>query len=186
MHSLEDQIDVFIDPKFDAESAARHFFASHSENELSRKLNEMSVVQSSVETVLKQKVRQNYKVFLHANDEITRVGKEMVDLNILIGHTQGLIESISSNRESEHAKSAQIRRSRTSLGSRRLEEASSISLSIKYGDITTNSDGIIGIPPVILKAPDDLLRLVIEQMYPQAVLLISQLQEYFSGVAEEG
>ena len=57
-------------------------------------------------------------------------------------------------------------------------------LSVKYGDI--NKDIVTNIPPVIMKAPDNLVRLVIEQMYPQAVQLISQLQEYFSGVIEEG
>ena len=113
MNSLEDQINTFLDPDFNVEASARHFFATNSENELSRKLNEMANVQSSVEAVLKQKVRQNYKVFLHANDEISRVGKDMVDLNLLIGHTQGLIQSISVSRETEHAKSiAQRRRSK--------------------------------------------------------------------------
>ena len=184
MNSIEDQIDTFIDPDFNAEEAARHFFASNTENELSRKLNEMTGIQTSVEAILKRKVRQNYKIFLHANDEISRVGKEMVDLNLLIGHTQGLIENISRNREGEHLKTVLMRRNRTSTVKRRMAEPSFQPLSVKYGDI--NKDIVTNIPPVIMKAPDNLVRLVIEQMYPQAVQLISQLQEYFSGVIEEG
>jgi Vps51/Vps67 len=187
MSLLEDQIDTFIDPDFNVEAAARHFFATNSENELSRKLNEMATIQSSVETVLKQKVRQNYKVFLHANDEIARVGKDMVDLNMLIGHTQGLIQNISDSRESEHAKSVAQRRNRTSTVKRRLVEVPFQSLSVKYGDISATARGVRDIPAVILNAPTDLIRLIIEQMYPQAVLLISQLQEYFIGFqADEG
>ena len=58
MNSIEDQIDTFIDPDFNAEEAARQFFASNTENELSRKLNEMTGIQTSVEAILKQKVRQ--------------------------------------------------------------------------------------------------------------------------------
>lgn len=185
MNSLEDQINTFLDPDFNVEASARHFFATNSENELSRKLNEMANVQSSVEAVLKQKVRQNYKVFLHANDEISRVGKDMVDLNLLIGHTQGLIQSISVSRETEHAKSIAQRRNRTSTVKRRLVEVPFQSLSVKYGDISATARGINDIPTVILNAPNDLIRLIIEQMYPQAVLLISQLQEYFVGVAAD-
>ena len=134
MNSIEDQIDTFIDPDFNAEEAARHFFASNTENELSRKLNEMTGIQTSVEAILKQKVRQNYKIFLHANDEISRVGKEMVDLNLLIGHTQGLIENISQNREDEHLKTVLMRRNRTSTVKRRMAEPSFQPLSVKYGD----------------------------------------------------
>ena len=185
MNSLEDQINTFLDPDFNVEASARHFFATNSENELSRKLNEMANVQSSVEAVLKQKVRQNYKVFLHANDEISRVGKDMVDLNLLIGHTQGLIQSISVSRETEHAKSIAQRRNRTSTVKRRLVEVPFQSLSVKYGDISATARGINDIPTVILNAPNDLIRLIIEQMYPQAVLLISQLQLYFVGVAAD-
>jgi hypothetical protein len=185
MNSLEDQINTFLDPDFNVEASARHFFATNSENELSRKLNEMANVQSSVEAVLKQKVRQNYKVFLHANDEISRVGKDMVDLNLLIGHTQGLIQSISVSRETEHAKSIAQRRNRTSTVKRRLVEVPFQSLSVKYGDISATARGINDIPTVILNAPNDLIRLIIEQMYPQAVLLISQLQEYFVGIAAD-
>lgn len=187
MNPLEEQINTFIDPEFNAEASARHFFATNSENELARKLNEMAAVQSSVEGILKQKVRQNYRVFLHANDEIARVGKDMVDLNQLIGHTQGLIQSISESRESEHAKSIARRRNRISTVKRRLVEVPFQSLSVKYGDVSLTARGINDIPPVILNAPNDLIRLIIEQMYPQAVLLISQLQEYFVGVtADEG
>lgn len=185
MNSLEDQINNFLDPDFNVEASARHFFATNSENELSRKLNEMANVQSSVEAVLKQKVRQNYKVFLHANDEISRVGKDMVDLNLLIGHTQGLIQSISVSRETEHAKSIAQRRNRTSTVKRRLVEVPFQSLSVKYGDISATARGINDIPTVILNAPNDLIRLIIQQMYPQAVLLISQLQEYFVGIAAD-
>lgn len=185
MNSLEDQINTFLDPDFNVEASARHFFATNSENELSRKLNEMANVQSSVEAVLKQKVRQNYKVFLHANDEISRVGKDMVDLNLLIGHTQGLIQSISVSRETEHAKSIAQRRNRTSTVKRRLVEVPFQSLAVKYGDISATARGINDIPTVILNAPNDLIRLIIEQMYPQAVLLISQLQEYFVGIAAD-
>ena len=185
MSSLEDQINTFLDPDFNVEASARHFFATNSENELSRKLNEMANVQSSVEAVLKQKVRQNYKVFLHANDEISRVGKDMVDLNLLIGHTQGLIQDISVSRETEHAKSVAQRRNRTSTVKRRLVEVPFQSLSVKYGDISATARGINDIPTVILNAPNDLIRLIIEQMYPQAVLLISQLQEYFVGIAAD-
>ena len=90
--TLEDQIEIFTDPRFNSELAAQHFFASNAENEIMRKLSEMTVIQGSIETVLKQKVRQNYKAFLHANEEIKQVGVEMKDLLKLIDNTEELVQ----------------------------------------------------------------------------------------------
>ncbi len=91
MYSLEDQIELYIDENFSAEAAAQHFFASYGEAEITKKLNEMGNIQLSIETVLKQKVRSNYGMFLQANDQINQVGVEMADLKHLIENTQKLI-----------------------------------------------------------------------------------------------
>ncbi len=91
MYSLEDQIELYIDDNFNAEAAAQHFFASYGESDISKKLNEMGNIQLSIETVLKQKVRTNYGMFLQANEQINQVGVEMADLKHLIENTQKLI-----------------------------------------------------------------------------------------------
>jgi hypothetical protein len=56
----------------------------------------MTTIQQSIETVLRQKVRANYGMFLVANDEINQVDEEMSDLKHLISNTQKLIDVSSS------------------------------------------------------------------------------------------
>jgi hypothetical protein len=89
---LEDQIEIFTEKSFNPEVAAQHFFSSNSEQDVSRKLNDMTVLHESIETVLKERVQQNYKVFLHANDEIKKIGLEMLELGELVDRTQDFLK----------------------------------------------------------------------------------------------
>ncbi len=45
MFSLDDQIDVYADPQFNAEQNAQFFFSTHAETEVTRQLNELAGVQ---------------------------------------------------------------------------------------------------------------------------------------------
>lgn len=92
MFSLEEQIKRYTDENFSAEAESQQFFKSYGEADISRKLTEMSTIQQSIETVLRQKVRSNYNMFLLANDEINQVDEEMSDLKHLITNTQKLID----------------------------------------------------------------------------------------------
>lgn len=186
-----------------------------------------------METILKQKVRSNYKIFLHANDEINRVGKEMIDLNQLINHTHGVIQDISTNRQKEklnyntqNTNSSSLISNSTEKSSKNMlkikenvnkkhennnESSSFLSLAEKYGDISSsvnaynnntanndntdsnpfndrsnngNTDNVLisSIPAEIRKGPDKLIRLVVEQQYPTAVILVVQLEKYFNEI----
>lgn len=92
MFSLESQIEPYTDENFSAEVEAQHFFKSYGEADITKKLNEMSTIQQSIEMVLRQKVRSNYGMFLVANDEINQVDEEMLDLKHLITNTQKLMD----------------------------------------------------------------------------------------------
>ena len=92
MFSLESQIEPYTVDTFSAEVQAQHFFQSYAEADITKKLNEMQSIQQSIETVLRQKVRANYGMFLLANDEINQVDEEMSDLKHLITNTQKLID----------------------------------------------------------------------------------------------
>jgi hypothetical protein len=92
MFSLEAQIEPYTAENFSAEVEAQHFFKSYGEADIGKKLNEMTTIQQSIETVLRQKVRANYGMFLVANDEINQVDEEMSDLKHLISNTQKLID----------------------------------------------------------------------------------------------
>jgi hypothetical protein len=88
---MDDQIENYIDDKFDPSAAAQRFFASYGENEISKKLADMSKLQHSIENILKRNVRDNYLTFLQANDQIAQVGQEMEDLKHLIENTKKLL-----------------------------------------------------------------------------------------------
>jgi hypothetical protein len=111
-------------------------------------------VQDSVESILKQKVRDNYKVFLHANDEITRVGKEMIDLNNLILYTQELIKDISLSRKKESSPTALRLKDKDN---EQIDDGF-MSLSVKYGEVSKDNEALQDIPIHVRKAPDDLVR----------------------------
>lgn len=89
---MDDQISKYTDTKFNPSTEAQRFFAAYGEHEISRKLTDMSNLQQQIETVLKQTVKDNYLVFLQANDQIAQVGQEMQDLKHLIQNTRKLIQ----------------------------------------------------------------------------------------------
>mmetsp|Transcript_27058 Transcript_27058/g.61257 ORF Transcript_27058/g.61257 Transcript_27058/m.61257 type:complete len:179 (+) Transcript_27058:133-669(+) len=99
--TLENQIIPYTDVSFDAKVQAKHFFALYGEADITKKLNEMSSIQQAIETLLRQKVRANYGMFLLANKEITHVDEEMSDLKSLIQNTQKLIDDVQQNRITE-------------------------------------------------------------------------------------
>ena len=103
-HPLDEELDLFTDPLFAAEQSARVFFSTSSEVELNRKLNDLSRKQIAVERILKQKVRENYKSFLFANNEVASVGQDMEDLTELVEQISEYVVGIRANRENETAK----------------------------------------------------------------------------------
>jgi hypothetical protein len=91
-NSVEDQIEIYSDEHFDASRTAQHFFTSYGESEISKKRNDMTKLQQSIENVLKVNVRNKYVDFLVATEQINQVGHEMSELKHLIENTQKLIE----------------------------------------------------------------------------------------------
>ncbi len=88
---LEDQIDLYAYEHFDPSATAQTIFATSSENEITKKLEDMSEIQRSIEKVLKETVKSNYSSFLYATEQINQVGLEMSELRQLITNTQKLI-----------------------------------------------------------------------------------------------
>lgn len=94
MLSRDEEIEIYTENKFSPEAAAQNFFASYSEAEISKRLNDLSMLQSSIEDILKEKVRQNYQVFLQANYEVDSLGKDVDELNNLVKSNQHLVEDM--------------------------------------------------------------------------------------------
>jgi peptidoglycan hydrolase CwlO-like protein len=55
----------------------------------------MGNIQHQIEDMLKHRVRENYNLFMHANEEIEQVGDEMKALRALIETTQQLLQDVS-------------------------------------------------------------------------------------------
>jgi hypothetical protein len=89
--NLEDQIEDYIFEHFNASQSAQHIFASYTESDVTKKLNDMASVQQAIESVLKQEVKKNYATFLSATEQIQQVGQEMTEFRQLIQNTQKLI-----------------------------------------------------------------------------------------------
>lgn len=52
----------------------------------------MTFTQHRIETVLKEKVRDNYRLFLYVNERIEQVGNEVSEVKRLIQNTQQLFK----------------------------------------------------------------------------------------------
>ena len=96
-HTLDEQIEIYTDPHFDAQASAQRFFASYGEQEIAKKLNDMSRIQQDVENILKSTVRNQYQSFLQATEQISMVDQEMEELKHLVANTQKLIQVSLSN-----------------------------------------------------------------------------------------
>ena len=195
--TLDDRIEIFTDPRFNSENAARHFFASYGEADVARKLSEMSGLQGEIEKVLKQKVRQNYGMFMNANEEVNKISAEMSDLKKLIDSTATMIQEVRSNRQGESGKIklstlvphlSNIRALATKALHGELDmlpEEMMAQLESKRSSLTrvkTAGGGVTAtVTPWVLQAPDDLASFIVEQQYHHAVSLVLKLRGYVNG-----
>ena len=194
MFTLDDKIEVFTDDRFSSEAAARHFFASYGEAEVTRKLAEMSGLQGEIEKVLKQKVRQNYGMFMNANEEVNKISMEMTELRKLIDGTSQLILDVKGNRVAEQGKLklaslAPHMSSIRSLAAQALQgdfdmlpEELLEQISTKRGSLSRAKSGQQGISAWILSAPDDLASFIVEQQYMQAVSIVLKMRGYVASL----
>ena len=148
-HPLDEELDLFTDPLFAAEHAARVFFSTSSEGELNRKLNDLSRKQVAVERILKQKVRENYQSFLFANNEVASVGQDMEDLTGLVEQISDYVAGIRANRENETMKHRL--KSNSNNESTMAAVSSSQSTVKSKGAKTTRKSGVSGVDNTMIR-----------------------------------
>lgn len=104
----DETVAIYSASNFSPELAAKIFFSEHSEGEVTNKLHELANLQvgifpwvfigidnslkGQIELILRQKVRENYSLFMYANHEINRVGVDMNDLKHLIEDTKKILQ----------------------------------------------------------------------------------------------
>lgn len=67
MLTVEDEIETYADANFSAEAEAQNFFTSNNDYEIERRKKGLLGLQSNIENLLKERVRQNYTLFLQVN-----------------------------------------------------------------------------------------------------------------------
>lgn len=198
--TLDDRIEIFTDPRFNSENAARHFFASYGEAEVARKLAEMSGLQGEIEKVLKQKVRQNYGMFMNANEEVNKISGELSDLKRLIDSTTTMIQDVRQNRQADtaryklaslvpHLSSIRALASKALHGDFDMlpeEMIAQLAAQSRRGILQRSKAGGsatagVNLAPWVVQAPDDLAKLIVEQQYQHAVSLVLKLRGYVEG-----
>ena len=88
-----------------------------------KKIKELDNVQNEVETELRKNVRENYGLFMFANDEINRVGEEMSDLRQLLNATKKILDELQAMRLPPDHESGSSRRPSASLPSHNLNRS---------------------------------------------------------------
>ena len=99
IHALDERTAVYSDPIFDAENAARRLFASSTEAELNKKVNDLIQLRSASERILKKEVHSNYKLFLRAHDDFHKVRLEINDTEHLIEQTFVHLQNVRNSRQ---------------------------------------------------------------------------------------
>eukprot|EP00603_Paraphysomonas_imperforata_P004474 CAMPEP_0114420236 /NCGR_PEP_ID=MMETSP0103-20121206/4451_1 /TAXON_ID=37642 ORGANISM="Paraphysomonas imperforata, Strain PA2" /NCGR_SAMPLE_ID=MMETSP0103 /ASSEMBLY_ACC=CAM_ASM_000201 /LENGTH=763 /DNA_ID=CAMNT_0001588705 /DNA_START=97 /DNA_END=2388 /DNA_ORIENTATION=+ len=194
--TLDEQVVLYSNNSFDAEAAARNFFSDHSENEVHQKLNELANLQNQIETSLRQKVRDNYSLFMFANDEINRVGEEMSDLKHLLTSTKKMLEELRMLRPgAEDVAGAWLRRGGGDQSPQSLEEGRVKAglqdyphtvVSAPSPDNGEHSNRASSIPSWVANTPHDIERCIVEQQYSKATALVVRALAYLDSVKEVG
>ena len=185
--TLGEQVTLYSNSGFNAEVAARNFFSEHSENEVHQKLNELANLQNQIETSLRQKVRDNYGLFMYANDEINRVGEEMSDLKHLLTSTKKMLEELQSLRPTSEG-----------VAGRR---GSDLSFNMPPGDAKTTMHSFQDVlpsptslgdsssssmPSWVVNTPREIERFIVEQQFSKATALVLRSLAYLDSVKGVG
>ena len=175
MFTIHDHVEYYAQRDYVAASEAQMLFQSFGESEIGRRIREMSSLVKDIEVVLKQKVRQNYQLFLQTNDEISRVGLEMSDLQTLIESIRVMLLDIRRMREEGKGQSntAVIKAKVDRLNYLIENNMSYISDSVDNVDMDVSD-----VPAWFLRSPEDLVRCMVEQEYDSAVNIVITTRKF--------
>jgi|LauGreSBDMM110SN_4_FD.fasta_scaffold964250_1 uncharacterized pyridoxamine 5'-phosphate oxidase family protein len=76
MNTLKDSIELYSDPEFNPEQTAQTLYTVHDdEPQMRRHINSMFTAQYKIELLLQKRVKENYKLFIHTNNEMDSIMK---------------------------------------------------------------------------------------------------------------
>ena len=91
-YTLEDHILFYSNENYDPLFQAQQLFTAHAPEEIQRNINHIATIQTNIEQLLTDRVRQHYTSFLKAHDGIRSLEHDIEELQNLIKATQHLIE----------------------------------------------------------------------------------------------
>ena len=76
MNTLKDSIELYSNPNFNPEQTAQTLYSLHDdEPQMRRHINSMGAAQHKIELLLQKRVKENYKLFIHSNNEMDSIMK---------------------------------------------------------------------------------------------------------------
>lgn len=178
-----DKIELYGSDRFNVEDFGRKFYSDISSSnhsaEVHKKVDDLNLLMVDIETILREKVRENYPYFMEANKEIFRISSEMSELKILVENTQQLVEGARAYCNDSQT----FRVSDIAFVPRENTSAIAIEPQSKQDFAELSS-----IPAWIVNISQDLDRFIIEQQFKLAVTTIARARAYLktvTGVVDE-
>lgn len=168
MNTIKENVEFYSDPFFDPEQTAQSLYSIHDDElQMHRHITSMGLAQRKIERLLQNRVRENYKMFMHANNEIDTVDTQMRNLKKLIETTQRVIQDVRTNRFHGGVTTVQFTTR---------DHSASI-------DLTSMGVGNTGftekrLPDWFSDAPNDLERYTVEQRFQEAITLVKKSRLY--------
>lgn len=91
-YTLEDHILFYSNENYDPLYQAQHLFTNNSHETIQRNIHQIATIQTGIEQLLTDRVRQHYTSFLKAHDGIRSLEHDIEELHHLIKTTQQLLE----------------------------------------------------------------------------------------------
>jgi len=174
MNTLKDNVEFYSNPSFDAEQTAQSLYSVHDDEiQMHRHITSMGVAQRKIELLLQKRVRENYKMFMHANNEIDTVETQMRNLKKLIETTQRVIQDVRTNRSQGGGATVQFTAR---------EPPASIELQLQGVGSTVYAEKKL--PDWFSDSPNDLDRFTVEQRFHEAIALVKKAKIYSSANKE--
>ena len=169
---LDELIDEFKDP-FDAHRQAQDLFTNNSEDDVQRKIQQLAKAQGKLESLLQEKVRSNYGLFIGVSTEVGVVEKQLSELKVYL---ERIYECVQQVRNLELNFDEDIIENDFSSSS----SSSSSSNPGNYWRAGESASGayIDGLPSWLLESPRALQRCLAEHTYSEAVDIVCKVREF--------
>ena len=170
---LDNLIEEFKDP-FDAHRRAQDLFTNNSEEDVQRKIQQLAKAQGKLESLLQEKVRSNYGLFVGVSTEVGVVEKQLSELKAYLERIHECVQQVRNlelNFDDEEIIESELSSSFSS-------SSSSNPGSYWRAGETASGAYVDGLPLWLLESPRALQRCLAEHTYSEAVDIVCKVREF--------